>query len=273
MTEPSFERNEFDSVLLGWTLVWSAFLTIATIGLVKGTTSQTLSDDNPFFCGMVVGGLCAAWTLAGTWIALMHLTPPFAVPDADGVMPQLMLPRLGPLLVLLANMVVVASMLRHDRPLISLIMLAVGTSIAGPVLVWQWTGRRIHRSVFSAANKRSIRQTLGLATTVAIVIGALKFSHRWLGLSSLDLAMAISLATLWTMLLMVKLCRSWWLIFLTIPVAMLQWIAMTLYMDDVSREGEMQVMRFAGMLLGFYGFAWLLLTVARSSGHRWIGAE
>lgn len=273
MTTVAIDRNEVDPVLLGWILVWASVLTLAVAGIVNGTPNDGPPADTALALGLTLGGLSAAWTAAGTWIAVIHLPVWGNTVDPHESTRQRIGPRAEILALLLVNIVIVAIMMRNELDQLVEVLLSVMLGVMGTVIIWQWTQQRIHRGTLPIRSRRSIRQMLGLTFTIALVIAVLKFSDRWLGASTVTIVLAVSNAVIWLVMLLTALGRWCQMALLSVPLVAGQWIAIAILAEFESRDVEMQTIRISGMIISFYFSAFLLLVLMRSSGYRWIGGK
>lgn len=260
-----------DRVFIGWVFAWSFALSIVVVGNLSGHSVGNLSNENAVTLGFAMGGLSAVWSLIGTWIVLIDL--PVTPVDRHGEEEsgQRLRPRVPVLGFWLANIAIVSLCVYEQASALAQILLTVTTSILVAVVSLQWTNQRIHRnSVPSRKKKRSIRQILGVTTTIALMIATLKAGDELLQLSGALTAMVVSSAALWLVLLLTTLGRWWGIGLVTIPAVIVQWIVVSILMDLQSRTTETMIMRFSGGILGFYFFSLMFLMLMRSSGHRWI---
>ncbi|EMI55234.1 hypothetical protein [Rhodopirellula sallentina] len=223
--------------------------------------------------GITIGGLCATWTLAGTWAALIHLPWQRSFTDRVGAHRQQMQPRLIVIAAWLCNLVLLVVLVRHEPALALQALCITGISVVGPMIAWQWSHQRIHRSELQPPERRSIRQILGIAFTVAVAIASFQLAERGLGRSISTTTLILTIAISWLLMLIVLLGRWWGVILFILPSGFAVRLAVVSLVDLRARDSEAQILRASGILIGFYFFATLLLFLMRSSGHRWFGSS
>lgn len=272
------DRDDVDWVLPGWILIWSFVLSATVAALVGSTTSDQLSDEANRLLGLALGGMFAAWSMLCTWSVMIDL------PSWDGkhqgsieaVRGQPIRSRVGMVLIWITNVAVLAFLLRRERELqdsgvFGINFLLAALSVLVPLIVWQWTYRRIHRGIVEEKNRRSIRQILGLTAVMAVLIAALQFGDQAMGVSFAFSATTVISSLLWILMLFTILGRRWWMLFVSIPAVAAQAISISFLVDSQSVNIEAEIMRSSGFVFGFYCCGVLLLALARSSGHRWMG--
>lgn len=265
----SFDGDQPDGRLLGWLAVWSISLTMVVAVMLGGLAN--MPDEAHVTLGFALGGMVATWVTMGTWVVLIHLPVQTGPADPERAEQQQWLPRLAVLLVWIANVVMFAIFARQESGIVAQVLLMVAVGIMGPLIAWQWTHQWIHREQVPPRPRRSIRDLLGIAVTIAIGSAALRMGDRWFGLTSSVTVLAISIAILWIVMLPIMLSRWWGLIFVTIPLVAAQWMTVAMMVDIRSLGAESELRRLLGITCGFYLFALLFLLLMRSSGHRWLG--
>lgn len=282
MTKEVVDRGDVDWVLPGWTLTWSFVLSTAVFAFLSGPTSDQLSDDANRILGLALGGLFAAWTTLGTWSVMIDLpswrgvekAPVVGQPN-DAAIQQQLQPRVTMTLVWLVQVGMLTFLIRGSTELqnsgvFGFIVLFAALSFLVPLIVWQWTYRRIHRGIVKGKNRRSIRQILGLTAVMAFGIATLQLSHQALEVPFALIAMALISSVLWIVMLATMLGTRWWMIFISFPLVVAQLISISFLVDSQSINIEAEIMRSSGFVVGFYLCALLLLALARSSSHRWV---
>ncbi|MFG0287301.1 MAG: hypothetical protein ACF8CQ_03955 [Rhodopirellula sp. JB044] len=273
MIRSPFQDGQPDYVLLGWTAVWSLVCTFAVGGILNGNSSDGLDNQAQTLLGIAIGGLCATWTLAGTWAALIHLPWQPRSEDRNGVHRQQIQPRLIVMVALLCNLLLLVVLSSHEPILVVHVLCITGLSIVGPMIAWQWSHQRIHRSELQAPDRRNIRQILGIAFTVAVAIASFQVAERGFGRSISTTTLILTIAISWLLMLIVLLGRWWGVILFILPSGFGVRLAVASLVDLRSRDSEAQILRTSGILIGFYFFATLLLFLMRSSGHRWFASS
>lgn len=282
MTDSLSDHNEVDRALLGWALVWSFALTATIAAILHAQPNNFLPNGTGIALALAMGGLSATWTLIGTWALLIHLPAASDAPapggidsgntDSGNTVRQRMRPQIAVMLVWLTNVAILAMLIRQEHKLLTQVLVTALAGIMLSVIAFQWTQQRIRRESVFVPKKRSIRQLLGVATTIALLIALMQWSHRWLGASGSLSVLVASTAVLWIVMLSTILGRWWGLVFLTIPAVIVQWFVVSSWVDIMGRDGETQVRQFSGTILGFYIFSLMFLMLMRSSGHRWPGS-
>ncbi len=260
------ERDRVDLRLLSWLGVWSLAMIFTIGGLLNGRPPESLTVEGSAILGLAMGGLTAAWIAIGTWVALIHL------PDAELGQRQRLAPRMFVLVTCLIMAICLAIAMRQSPTLFVQILVMVAIGIMGPLIVWHWTHRRIHHGDPHEANRRSIRQLLGVTFTAALAIAALNLSYRWTGMTLALAVLMVFSAVMWTWMTITMLSRWWGAILLTIPLLIAEWFTVASLIDLRDRTAEALVRQHAGCMLGFYFFALLFLMMMRSSGHRWLAS-
>jgi len=289
MTNLTRQRDVPDEVLLGWLLIWGVVLTIALISALAGSPARDVPDATQTALGVAMGGLAAVWVASGTWVGLIHLpchedhssagqdttakTETGTSEDSNTEIAerQRIGSRITVVVLLLINLAVLGYGIRQDPSLVAQLLVIVMVGVTGPLLAWQYTRRRIYRRSVSDSGRQSIRQILGMVFTIALASAALRFADRGFGLSSSMIVLILSMAAIWTVMLWIMLGRWWWLIFLTLPMFAAQWLTVASLLDTRNPDAESQILRFGGLIIGFYFFAFLFLALMRSSGHGWLG--
>lgn len=262
------EVTEPDPVLFGWTVGWTLVLSGLTIQFLGGAPLESLSGAHAIFSGVAVGGLAASWSLAGTWAFLIDL-PSI---QEHGPPRQRNAIRLMVVMLLAVNAAILFAFAARNGAFLGQAVMTCALSTLGPVLVWQWTRRAIHRRDSARRQRRTIRQIMGLTAMVAIAIGALKLAKAEIGITIPAMVLSISSAGLWLLLLFAVLGRWWQLGLLTLLVFAAQVIGMLLFVE-FETQSEVVVINFTiGFMPGFYLLSTVLLMLSRSSGHRWFGS-
>ena len=274
MMSAEIERNQVDTVLLGWTLVWSSVASLGIVVFVNAEWPVDLGESAQIVLGIAMGGAVAAWTLLATWSILIHLPAESVADDAVAddavqVRRERIAPRVAVLLILLVQFTLFAFGLGDARHILAEIVPSVVLGVAGAALAFQWTRQRIHRGMVVQKNRRSISQILGATTTVALTLALLKGVENWFSVSNHLLITIATISFFWMLMLWLSLGRFWWFALATIPIAGLVWGIITVTVDAESRDVEAVWMRSTGFVLGFYFLAMTLLLLMRSSGHRW----
>lgn len=267
----SFDRDRPDRRLLGWLAVWSISLTVVVAGMLGGRTP--LPDEARVTLGFALGGIVATWLMTGTWVMLIHLPVSTGLAHPERTAQQQWRPRVAVLSAWIANVVLFAIFAKREPAIVAQVLLMVAIGIMGPLIAWQWTHQRIHREQVSPRPRRSIRDLLGIAITIAVGSAALRMGDRWFGLTSSATVLAISIAILWIVMLAIMLSRWWALIFITIPLVAAQWMSVALMVDLRNQGAEAELQQLFGTICGFYLFALLFLLLMRSSGHRWFSQQ
>ena len=273
MNDVQLYRNQIDGVLLGWTIAWSiVFVAIVSLSL-GGESEASLPDYAHLVLGLAMGGTVATWTLIGTWCVLIHLPQKPRSDDSAEMLQERLGPRMVVLVVILAQCGMLSVLIRNASSIFAQIVLAAVLGIAGSVLVFQWTRQRVHRGMEQPKNRRSIRQMLGVATTIAIALATVKTCASLFGISTHAQIVVALIAFLWLMMLLLGL-GAWapWIL-MSLPVVGMQWVVISATVDMESRSVEGQLLRSTGVLFGFYLIAFLLIVLMRSSGHRWVGGK
>lgn len=277
MNAASLDRDDVDWVLPGWILIWSFVLSTGVAAMLGGTTSDQLSDDANELLGLALGGMFAAWSMLSTWSVMIDLPSGHRKRQnsVSGRHPQQSQPRICMAVLGMMNVAVLVIFLRRefdlqDSGVGGIAILLAALSILVPLIVWQWTYRRIHRGAVEVKNQRSIRQILGLTAVMAVLIAVLQLGDQALGVSFAFSATAIFSSVLWILMMLTILGRRWWMIFVSIPAFAAQIILISFLVDSQSTNIEAEIMRLNGLVIGFYGCAFLLLVLARSSRHRWV---
>ena len=261
------ERDRVDWRLLSWLGVWSLAMVMTIGGLLNGQPPESLTIEGSAVLGLAIGGLAAAWIATGTWVALIHL------PHAELGQRQRLAPRMVVVVVCLIMAGCLAFAMRQSLTLFVQLLVMVAIGIAGPLIVWHWTHRRIHQGDPFEANRRSIRQLLGVTFTAALAIAALNLSYRWTGMTLALAVLMVWSAVMWTWMTVTMLSRWWGAILLTIPLLIAEWFTVASLIDLRGRTAEVLVRQYAGCMLGFYCFALLFLMLMRSSGHQWLASR
>ncbi|PHQ31968.1 hypothetical protein [Rhodopirellula bahusiensis] len=263
MNDPSLEETQVDGVLLGWLIVWSIVLSLAA-GSFSGLRSLgALQDEDQLMLAGCVGGLVATWAAMGTWLTLIH------VPEDENPKRYVQRVRVAVSGFLIANAIVISTMLRSSPSLVSQLLLMTITSCLGPFLIWQWSRRPIHRGPTPPIGQRNIRQILGIAVTIAVGNVLFKIASGWLDLSHAMVTLVLSIAASWTFLLLALLGRQWaWIIGLA-PLCIGQPFLVLFVIDLESNNADEQALIIGGTYIGFYLFALLYLSLLRSNGHNW----
>jgi len=262
--------NRADRALLGWAFAWSGLLCLVVAGIVQSGRRDSMANDVQVSLGFAMGGLAAAWTLIGTWIALIDLPQDEQESNSAGGEKQRLTPRLSVLVVWICFAAPLAYSLRRESDVLAQILLTVAIGILAPVIAMQWTRQRIRRESLFVPKQRSIRQILEMTTTIAVLIAALQFGNRWLDVPVSMQALVVSTGILWIVMMLIVLSHWWWIVFITVPMVVVQWIAVSSLVGIQGRDTEAEILRFNGAIAGFYLFALIFLTLMRSSGHRWI---
>ncbi len=269
MINSTLNRGLLDRTTPSWMLVWSGVFSVAIGGILHGVKSADLSDDIAVFLAIAMGAVSAAWLMVGTWTVLIDMPHFEPTLSAQGVISQRVWPRIGMLLLWLANVGTLAFFVRHDSNALGKVLIVASVAIIRPIILWQWTQQRIHRGVILVKQKRSIRQILGLTFTVALMIAILNLSGVLFDSSTAYTTMVVSNAFLWALMLWIMLGRWWWLIIVTIPIILAQGIAVS-SLIAAGRDADSQAVQLGGFSCSFYLLSLLLLTVLRSSGHQWL---
>ncbi len=267
MCSSSFDRDHPDGRLLGWLAVWSLTLSMVVVAMLGGLSN--MPDEVHAVLGFAMGGLVATWITVGTWVALIHLPAQINLVPSDAAGQQDWRPRFAVLLAWASNMVLFVIFARQQLATVMEVFLMVTVGIMGPLIAWQWTHQRIHREHSPPTPRRSISHLMGMVVTIALGSAALRLGHRWFGLTSSTIALAVSIAILWIVMLPIMLGRWWGLLLVTIPLVAVQWIIVGLMVDVRSPGVDAELHRHLGITCGFYLFALMFLLLMRSSGHRW----
>ncbi|MCC9600896.1 hypothetical protein LOC67_09985 [Stieleria sp. JC731] len=282
MNEPYSDRSEVDGALLAWCFVWSWILTFLIASVVYRTGAQSLSDSQHTVLGLAMGGLMAIWSTIGTWINLIDLPKYDRQSNEDegsnvdrglnkhAANVQRHQPRMTIGLLWLLNIGVLAITLRHDLEILNELCLATAVSVTIPLIIMQWSNRRIHRNLRPQSPVRSIRQIMKVTTTIAILASLFKFSDNVSRLSEEFSAFVLALGSLWIVMLAMVLCDSWWLSIFSLPIVMLLLSAMSFHFSSTDRNIETDIIRYITAVSSFYVVALLFLALMRSSGHRWL---
>ncbi|WP_436717841.1 hypothetical protein U8335_14410 [Roseiconus lacunae] len=285
----SVGRNDVDGVFLGWAFLWSLVLMITVAAMLAGDRATDLPMQQQFSVGLALGGLSAIWAAIGSWVNLIELpaignaiaredqprdtepvdSKPVRQPQQRQQQRHAARFQVGAILVL--SVVAMGFAIRHDPQSIAQVALAALFAVAIVVVVMQWTGRRLHRGLVGETGQRSIRQIMHLTTTIALLVAIFKLTNDKIGLSDELFAMVVSLGGLWLALMFLLLGRYWWLLFISVPLLVVQLMAISFFFDSQSRNLESDLSRFSGTVVGFYVLAILVLGLMRSSGHRWFG--
>ncbi|MCA9139138.1 MAG: hypothetical protein KDB00_20335 [Planctomycetales bacterium] len=270
MSPSTSEQDSVDHVLIAWMLIWSWVLTFA---LIRSEPLVAItSDEGQIAVGLAAGGLSAVWTLIGTWIGLINL-PKQREHHADDESPgQRLRPRLILLVIWLVNVAVVSLALHRNGPVLAEILLTALSGVMGPFVVWQWTSQRIYRGKVFVRKRRSIRQILGIATSIAVVIAALKMADEWFKLPGPLIVLVVSSAVLWLFMVTTTLGQWWGMIALTIPVVIVQCMIVAMLVDLHGLDSEALIMHFMAFICCYYCISMVLLMLMRSSRHRWINS-
>lgn len=269
MINSTLDRGLLDRTTPSWMLVWSGVFSVAIGGILHGVESADLSDDIAVFLAIAMGAVSAAWLMVGTWTVLIDMPQFEPTLSASVVTSQRVWPRIGMLLLWLANVGTLAFFVRHDSNAMGKVLIVASVGIMGPIILWQWTQQRIHRGVVLIKQKRSIRQILGLTFTVAVMIAILNLSRVLFDSSSAFATLVVSNALLWALMLWIMLGRWWWMIIVTVPIILAQGIAVS-SLIAAGRDADSQAVQLGGFSCSFYLLSLLLLTVLRSGGHRWM---
>ncbi|TWT92240.1 hypothetical protein [Neorhodopirellula pilleata] len=254
--------------LLGWIGIWSlAFLVVIASLLKLTSTLDDLTDDSRFVLGFAMGGLAVTWTAAATWAALIHL------PSASDPTRQRVRSRIAVAVIGIVEIVYLGWMSRPYSSLFVEAVLSTMVATAGPILVWQWTRRRIHRTEQVVSHRRKIRHLMEMTFIIAIIAAVLNWGCRWPEISTTKLVVIVSNAFVWTFVLSVILGRWWPSAVLAIPILISQLVVSASLVESMGQAGDGQIEQNAGTILGFHFFTFLLLILMRSSNHRWIGSE
>ena len=278
MTPASFNRADADGVLLAWLFAWSVALTTVVAGILHEVPSGDLPEDSQLIFGLAMGALSAVWITTGTWITLIQLPRRSTAGSSnsfidDDIPPQLRRPRTTVSLVWIGNAALFCVLAKHDPTMIAQLLSTVMMGVTGPLIVWQWTRRRIHRGELRPLGRRSIREILTLTLIVAVAIATMRFCERKFEFSSSVTAMIISIALVWGVASMTMLGRWWGLAVITIPLVAVQWVTVLSLIELRGRGSEARVQQSIGVIVGFYLFALLFLALMRSSGHRWFDSQ
>ncbi len=262
-------KHGIDRVGIGWVIAWSILLSVIVTCVLRYRPPELLSTASQLSVGQALGGLSAAWTLIVTWVFTVDL--PIANGDASSS--QEARQRIEPRIQLAAIWMLLASIfawLNWDEPVIlAQLFLTMLVGVTGPAIVTQWTRHRISRGGATSSARRSIRQMLGLATTIGCVIASVQAIQRTHQLPSAVTATIVGNAILWLMMMLLMLGRWRTPALLTIPLVAAQWISISLFVEYQDRNNELQELRVEGMITGFFFFAALFLALLRSGGHRW----
>ncbi|WP_404305240.1 hypothetical protein [Neorhodopirellula lusitana] len=273
--ETTYNPNQPDKILLCWLLIWAFVLTAVICAMLSSTPSDQTVSAAQFVFGIANGGLTAIWTMTGSWLALIYLAEhPIPASHDSKLQPMTWLSQVRlhrfVLLTLLCNLAVFAFASWPTPALMVQTLLTVLVGVAGSVVLRQWTQQRIYRGQKPEKPRRSIREILRIALTVAFAIAVFKLGSRWFGLTDSSLAMIPLTGLLWLVLLATMLGRWWLGILAGIPIAIGQWTAVTSLIDLRGRKVELETSQVTGMILGFVFFSLLFLLLMRSSGHRWL---
>ncbi|MEM6468895.1 MAG: hypothetical protein AAF802_04950 [Planctomycetota bacterium] len=255
-----------DFQLLGWLSIWSILLSV--------TTRLTAVMGFSALLGLSMGCLIVTWAATGSWLVLIDVPAVGFRPDAEATdtttttPPQQVMPRIVVALFLFFNVALFAF---GDIPR-TIVGETAGTAFAaviGATLVWQWTRRRISRSMNHWASRRSIRQLMGLSVTIAILLAILGPSVRWANLKSASVGMMVAVSLTWVISMAVLLSSRWWMAFGLPMLVLLSAIAVSFLIDGDGRDIDADIQRMSGILCGSYLFGVLLLLLMKSSRHRW----
>lgn len=265
MSTASFESEHEDWQLLGWLGIWSFACLVVTVNIISAGSLNRLSDETHFVLGFALAGLSATWIAAGTWVVLINL--PLQADSAK----QRWRPRVAVAAIGLIELAILALSTPNNSLLLAQALLMLVVGMAGPIIAWQWTHQRIHRTKTVVTNQRNIRQMMSVTLTIAIIAAILNLYTRWVGISNAAATVIVSNAFVWLFLLRVLLGRWWGLVLLTIPILLVQCISVSAMVALKGQAAERELNQHFGMIGGFYSFSLLFLTLMRSSDHRWLG--
>lgn len=262
-------QYESDIHVLAWPSVWMIAATGLIVAMINGQSLSGLNESGYALLGAATGCLISAWTLMGTWIGLA--ARPWLLADGShrfATHLAMAAPGLVTALVLIS-----AVWLRHDtstRLLITHLVLTATISLIGPLIVWQWTRRRIHRGETRSRHPQSIRQILGVVLTIALAIGAIRMSQRWLGITVAETAVIMPIAFNWVLMLGVLLGKRPWFVLLLIGFLIAEWITISTMVELQTQKDDRELTFIGAMLHCSFGFSLLFLIQMRASGYRWL---
>lgn len=267
MNAASAEPESEDWQFLGWIGVWSLVCLIVIGNLVNTGPLERLSDEGHFVLGFALAGLSSIWVTGGSWAILIHLPSPVDTTQ------QRVGPRFAVLLIGMIEFAWLGVILIDNALLLAQATLLFLLAITGPIVGWQWTRRRIHRVEMIATNRRNIRQMMGVTFTIAVIAAVLNLYSQRIGISNAAAIVIVSNAFVWIYALAVLLSRWWGFVLLTFPMLFAQWISISSLVDLTGQADERQIHQLLGWIIGFHSFTLLLLTLMRSSHHRWLGSD
>lgn len=268
-TRNEVHRNEVDWSFLAWVFAWSFAFTVS-IAALPPVAEEIGNDEWPLLFALVMGGFSATTIAAATWSLLIDLPRETQSPAGETVTRQQRQPRVLVLSLLATNLAVFMVLAGENVHTVAQTLVTVTTAVTSSIIVSQWTQQRIIRgSVPRHRPQRSIRQTLGIATTFAVGIAVIQLTRRVFGLPDSTVILAFTSGLLWVALIALVLANWWWMIFITVPVVSLQWITVSLWIEVQGGDLMVRIMQMSGAIVGFYLFSLLFLILMRSSGHRW----
>lgn len=268
-------RFESDIHALAWPSVWAIAATGMIISMVGNHSLNRLDEWGYALLGAATGCLVATWTLTGTWISLAD-RPRCQTAGFHHSTKQLakQLTMAAPCLATALALISVvwlrqntASKLLITQPLLTSVI-----AFVGPLIVWQWTHRRIHRDGIHPRHSQSIRQILGIVLTMALAIGTIRTSQRWFGINEVTTAIIVSISFNWVLMLGVLLGKRPWVLLPLIGLVFAQWIAVSTMFDLQTQKNGDELTFLAAMLFCSFGFSLLFLLQIRASGYRWLDA-
>ena len=237
--------------------------------MINGQPVSELNESGYGLLGAASGCLISAWTLMGTWIGLADR--PWLLTDRS----RRFAAKLAMAAPFVASVLVIVSTvwLRRDTSntrLVTHLILTSMIALTGPMITWQWTRRRIHRGATRPRHSQSIRQILGIVLTIALAIGAIRMSQRWLGITVASTAFIVSISLNWVLMLSMLLGKRPWYALLLIGLLIAEWITFSTLVDLQTQKSNQELVFLGAMLHCSFGFSLLFVLQMRSRGYRWL---
>lgn len=253
----------WDFRLLFWLGVWSIGGSIA-VGVIVGTNSNYADNENTMIAlSAAIGVLVSAWNAMLTWVFVADL------PNKEDPQQQRMAPRICCGITLAINIAVLMFFCRA----VAIVLFQIGSFVlvanAGPLVVWQWTKRRISRAPTIISSQTSIWQLMIVTSISATAFAGASMCFKEVT-SVAFMASVLFSAVVWLGLLVLLLGNCWWLYPLLLIFQFFCIYVVILLIDQSNIQAVRETSGLGTMMTVSFIFSTLFVLLMRSSGHRWL---